>query len=81
MNTLAIFGPSTPSPDQRSRLRRSESAASGAFTFTVAGYPEVEALLASFREANIAVKEMKLGEADLERAFLKLTSKSAEVAA
>ena len=60
---------------------RSAAAASGAFTFTLAGYPEVESLLASFREANIEVKEMKLGEADLERAFLKLTSKSAEVIA
>jgi len=56
---------------------RSSPAASGAFGFTLAGYAELESLLAGFREANIAVKELKLGEADLERAFLKLTSQHA----
>jgi len=49
--------------------------ASGAFGFTLSGYAELETLLGAFREANIAVREMKLGEADLERAFLKLTSR------
>ena len=43
--------------------------------FTLSGYAELETLLAAFREANIAVREMKLGEADLEQAFLKLTSR------
>jgi ABC-2 type transport system ATP-binding protein len=56
---------------------RSGAAASGAFGFTLSGYAELELLLAAFREANIAVKELKLGEADLEQAFLKLTSKVA----
>lgn len=51
--------------------------ASGAQGYTLAGYGELEQLLAAYREANIAVKEMKLGEADLEQAFLKLTSKVA----
>ena len=49
--------------------------ASGAWGFTLSGYAELETLLAAFREANIAVREMKLGEADLEQAFLKLTSR------
>jgi ABC-2 type transport system ATP-binding protein len=56
---------------------RSGAAASGAFGFTLSGYSELETLLAAFREANITVKELKLGEADLEQAFLKLTSKVA----
>jgi ABC-2 type transport system ATP-binding protein len=51
--------------------------ASGAQGYTLSGYSELESLLAAYREANIAVKEMKLGEADLEQAFLKLTSKAA----
>ena len=49
--------------------------ASGAWGFTLSGYAELETLLAAFREANITVREMKLGEADLEQAFLKLTSR------
>jgi ABC-2 type transport system ATP-binding protein len=56
---------------------RSAAQATGAQGFTLAGYAELEALLAAYREANIAVKEMKLGEADLEQAFLRLTSKEA----
>ena len=56
---------------------RSGAAASGAFAFALADYAEVETLLAAFRQSNIAVKEMKLGEADLEQAFLKLTSQVA----
>ncbi len=56
---------------------RSGAAASGAFGFTLSGYAELETLLAAFREENIVVKELKLGEADLEQAFLKLTSKVA----
>jgi ABC-2 type transport system ATP-binding protein len=56
---------------------RSSAQASGAFGFTLSGYAELESLLASFREANIMVRELKLGEADLEQAFLKLTSKVA----
>ena len=55
---------------------RSSAQASGAFGFTLSGYAELESLLAAFREDNIAIREMKLGEADLERAFLKLTSQS-----
>jgi ABC-2 type transport system ATP-binding protein len=55
-------------------LARSSTQASGAFGFTLSGYPELESLLAAFREANIGIKEMKLGEADLEQAFLRLTS-------
>ena len=51
--------------------------ASGAFGFTLSGFSELETLLAAFREANITIKEMKLGEADLEQAFLRLTSKEA----
>ncbi len=58
-------------------LARSRAQASGAFGFTLTGYAELEALLASFREASISIREMKLGEADLEQAFLKLTSKVA----
>ena len=46
-----------------------------AWALTLSGYAELETLLAAFREANIAVREMKLGEADLEQAFLKLTSR------
>ncbi len=57
---------------------RSSTQASGAFGFTLNGYAELESLLASFRVAGIAVKEMKLGEADLEQAFLRLTSQSAD---
>jgi ABC-2 type transport system ATP-binding protein len=49
--------------------------ASGAQGYTLTGYDELEKLLAAYRDANIAVKEMKLGEADLEQAFLKLTSR------
>jgi ABC-2 type transport system ATP-binding protein len=56
---------------------RSSMQATGAQGFTLSGYAEIESLLAAYREANIAVKEMKLGEADLEQAFLKLTSKEA----
>ena len=55
---------------------RSGAAASGAFSFALADYAEVEMLLAAFRQSNIMVKEMKLGEADLEQAFLKLTSQA-----
>jgi ABC-2 type transport system ATP-binding protein len=51
--------------------------ASGAQGYTLSGYDELEKLLAAYRDANIAVKEMKLGEADLEQAFLKLTSREA----
>jgi ABC-2 type transport system ATP-binding protein len=54
---------------------RGSTQASGAVGYTLSGYPEVESLLAAYREANIAVKELKLGEADLEQAFLRLTSK------
>ena len=54
--------------------------ASGAFGFTLSGYPELETLLSAYREANIVVREMKLGEADLEQAFLKLTSREAQPA-
>ena len=54
---------------------RAETQASGAVGFTLSGYAELESMLAAFREANIVVKEMKLGEADLEQAFLRLTSK------
>lgn len=57
---------------------RSSTQASGAFGFTLNGYAELESLLACFREAGIAVKEMKLGEADLEQAFLRLTSQTAD---
>jgi len=60
---------------------RSSTQASGAFGFTLSGYAELETLLAAFREAGIAIKEMKLGEADLEQAFLKLTSHSAHTPA
>jgi ABC-2 type transport system ATP-binding protein len=58
-------------------MSRSAIQATGAQGFTLSGYGELEALLSAYREANIAVKEMKLGEADLERAFLKLTSREA----
>jgi ABC-2 type transport system ATP-binding protein len=51
--------------------------ATGAQGFTLSGYGELESLLAAYRTENIEVKEMKLGEADLEQAFLKLTSRSA----
>jgi ABC-2 type transport system ATP-binding protein len=51
--------------------------ASGAQGYTLSGYEELERLLAAYREANIAVKEIKLGEADLEQAFLRLTSQDA----
>ena len=54
---------------------RAETQASGAVGFTLSGYAELELMLAAFRDANIAIKEMKLGEADLEQAFLRLTSK------
>ncbi|MBL8311108.1 MAG: ABC transporter ATP-binding protein [Burkholderiales bacterium] len=54
--------------------------ASGAFGFTLSGYPELETLLSAYREANIVVREMKLGEADLEQAFLKLTSRESSAA-
>jgi ABC-2 type transport system ATP-binding protein len=54
---------------------RGSTQALGAVGYTLSGYPEVETLLAAYREANIAVKELKLGEADLEQAFLRLTSK------
>ena len=56
---------------------RAETQASGAVGFTLSGYAELESMLAAFRDANIAIKEMKLGEADLEQAFLRLTSKEA----
>ena len=56
---------------------RAETQASGAVGFTLSGYPELESMLAAFRDANIVIKEMKLGEADLEQAFLRLTSKEA----
>ena len=56
---------------------RAETQASGAVGFTLSGYSELESMLAAFRDANIAIKEMKLGEADLEQAFLRLTSKEA----
>jgi ABC-2 type transport system ATP-binding protein len=49
--------------------------ASGAQGYTLSGYDELEKLLAAYRDANISVKEIKLGEADLEQAFLKLTSR------
>lgn len=51
--------------------------ASGAQGYTLSGYDELTQLLAAYRDANIAIKEMKLGEADLEQAFLKLTSREA----
>ena len=54
---------------------RAETQASGAVGFTLSGYAELESMLAAFRDANIVIKEMKLGEADLEQAFLRLTSK------
>ena len=56
---------------------RAETQASGAVGFTLSGYAELESMLAAFRDANIVIKEMKLGEADLEQAFLRLTSKEA----
>ncbi len=56
---------------------RAETQASGAVGFTLTGYSELESMLAAFRDANIVIKEMKLGEADLEQAFLRLTSKVA----
>ena len=56
---------------------RAETQASGALGFTLSGYAELESMLAAFRDANIAITEMKLGEADLEQAFLRLTSKEA----
>lgn len=71
--TVQISADALPS----SWAARSGAAASGAFSFALRDYAEVEMLLAAFREANIAVKEMKLGEADLEQAFLKLTSQAA----
>jgi ABC-2 type transport system ATP-binding protein len=55
---------------------RGATQASGAQGFTLAGYGELESLLAAYREAKIVVNEMKLGKADLEQAFLKLTSKA-----
>ena len=55
--------------------QRAETQASGAVGFTLSGYAELESMLAAFRDANIAITEMKLGEADLEQAFLRLTSK------
>ena len=54
--------------------------ATGAFGFTLAGYGELEPLLAAFRESGIAIAEMKLGAADLEQAFLRLTSPTAATA-
>ena len=72
--TVQISADSLPS----AWAARSSPAASGAFGFTLSGYAELESLLAGFREAHISVKELKLGEADLERAFLKLTSQSAD---
>ena len=56
---------------------RAESQASGAVGFTLSGYAELDSMLAAFRDANITITEMKLGEADLEQAFLRLTSKEA----
>ena len=55
--------------------KRAETQASGAVGFTLSGYAELESMLTAFRDANIVIKEMKLGEADLEQAFLRLTSK------
>jgi ABC-2 type transport system ATP-binding protein len=69
--TVQISADNVPS----SWRNRGAIQATGAQGFTLAGYAELESLLAAYREANIAVKEMKLGEADLEQAFLRLTSK------
>ena len=74
--TVQISADTTPV----SWTARSSAQASGAFGFTLSGYAELESLLAAFREANIAIRELKLGEADLERAFLKLTSHTAVAA-
>jgi ABC-2 type transport system ATP-binding protein len=46
--------------------------ASGLHGLTLANFGELEQLLAACRTENIAIKEMKLGEADLEQAFLKI---------
>lgn len=70
--TVQISADSLPS----TWAARSSPAASGAFGFTLSGYGELESLLAGFREAHIPVKELKLGEADLEHAFLALTSQN-----
>ncbi len=70
--TAQISADSLPS----SWTSRCSAQASGAFGFTLDGYAELESLLAAFREAGIAIRELKLGEADLEQAFLKLTSQT-----
>ncbi len=71
--TVQVSAASLPASWQQ----RAETQASGAVGFTLSGYAELESMLAAFRDANIVIKEMKLGEADLEQAFLRLTSKEA----
>jgi ABC-2 type transport system ATP-binding protein len=46
--------------------------ASGLYGISLANYAELETLLADCRTENIEVKELKIGEADLEQAFLKI---------
>jgi ABC-2 type transport system ATP-binding protein len=46
--------------------------ASGLFGLSLANYGELEQLLGACRTENIEIKELKIGEADLEQAFLKI---------
>ncbi|MCS6995542.1 MAG: ABC transporter ATP-binding protein [Casimicrobiaceae bacterium] len=56
---------------------RAIAQASGAFGFTLPEPAALEPLLAAFREAGIAVRELRVGGADLETAFLRLTGRHA----
>jgi ABC-2 type transport system ATP-binding protein len=49
--------------------------ASGLYGVSLSAYSELEKLIADFRAENIEIKELKLGEADLEQAFLRVMEK------
>ncbi|MFN3630286.1 MAG: ABC transporter ATP-binding protein, partial [Casimicrobiaceae bacterium] len=54
--------------------------ASGAFGFTLPDHAALEGILAAFRSSGIRVRELRVGGADLEQAFLRLTARDAEAA-
>jgi ABC-2 type transport system ATP-binding protein len=52
--------------------------ASGAFGFTLPDHAALEGVLAAFRAAGITVRELRVGGADLEQAFLRLTARDSK---
>jgi len=53
---------------------RAAPTAAGAFGFTLPDHAALESLLAAFRREGIAIRDLRVEGADLEQAFLKLTS-------